>query len=1215
MAVESTVWLFCLLSLFCGPSKQEKPVSVELSCGAGPSHVVLEPGLPLLLDCNLGASDAPFNVTWLQDGMTLPLDGDYLQYLGNGSLLLLPTSKDGQPAQGLEGGFSCISASALGALTSRTVNVLLASLSKFHQEPSHQTVPAGGAARFECQIEGVPTPVITWEKNKVAVPEETSRFISLPNGVLQILEVTKEDEGAYRCVASNSARKDISHEARLTVPAGSAEALNRVVIVAPPQNATVVLGRPAVMECMAQGQPKPLVSWSRQDGKPISTDVAVLATNLVIRDTRRHHAGVYVCRANKPKTREFVIAAAELHVPAPPVILQPPETVSLSRGNTARFVCNSSGEPPPVLHWLKNGKAIRPFRRVKTQSPGVLLINQLALEDAGYYQCIADNGLGTACATAKLTVIVREGLPSPPRHLSATPYSSTSALLTWEKPEYNSDQIIGYSLHCQRAAGSDNVEYQFAMNNDTTEYHVKELHPHTAYAFFVVAYSPMGASRPSLPVTVEMLEDVPSAPPQLSIASTSPTDIRLMWHPLSSQHSRGAVTRYRIEYSSLDQVDTVFSVEVGGNETQFTLRELQPNQAYQLRIAAGTGIGFGVPSEWAQHQTLAHYNHSDHSMVIFAPTELKVRARVNTLNVTWHASPNHTLVSGYKLSCREVEAEESANGESASQTQTIRLRKKARYHLLTGLGPDRQYEVRVWAFNKQTDGAAAVWKGRTDKAHDRTSPPPMRPPPLPPSSIQAKANSSTSIWLRWEKPRFSNVRIINYTVRCSPAGTTNASLVSYHTSPAQEILLGALRPFTRYELAVQSNGVDVVGPFSGTVEESTLSDRPSTPPEELQLSALDSSSVLVSWRPPLEPNGIIISYVLLYSGNLSQPEHLWMNLSQEGRFTSMEVQGLSSGTHYFFKLGASTAVGSGPYSPVKDVHTPLQKYELDIHAVTGIIVGVCLGLICILLCMCFSFRNGKSREISGGLDSTAVNPQYRRGGCPIPSDLPECGDSHELETLMPPGSQESGQPLAESPEEQSLMASANPVEGGDAPAPEPKGLEDHLCTPLCSNQVEAEVIVHSELTDPGREKEEGGGEREKDSITTRGPSLSKDRYFPLNQPSLAGDEKPLEKLSLAQRPSSFPSITLVDNHNGGLEGTGDQTISNIGPQQDKGLTNGFHSPKTVRSVLRSEHLENGDSRHCPSAPGKAISVGLSPAPFVSSGLVHSTSAAHSYLCP
>lgn len=135
------------------------------------------------------------------------------------------------------------------------------------------------------------------------------------------------------------------------------------------------------------------------------------------------------------------------------------------------------------------------------------------------------------------------------------------------------------------------------------------------------------------------------------------------------------------------------------------------------------------------------------------------------------------------------------------------------------------------------------------------SPLPM-PPPLPPSSIQAKANSSTSIWLRWEKPRFSNVRIINYTVRCSPAGTTNASLVSYRTrsdtkaghvrnwargpargnrtlkttvlvchSSTQEILLEGLKPFTRYELAVQSNGADVAGPFSDTVEESTLPDR------------------------------------------------------------------------------------------------------------------------------------------------------------------------------------------------------------------------------------------------------------------------------------------------------------------------------------------------------------------------------------------------------
>lgn len=114
-------------SLFFLMFYAEKPVAVELSCGAGPSHVILELGSPLLLDCNLGSSDTPFNVTWFKDGQLLPpAPGDH-QYLSNGSLLLLPTSTDSQPPKNVEGSYSCVSASDIGALTSRAVNVLLAS--------------------------------------------------------------------------------------------------------------------------------------------------------------------------------------------------------------------------------------------------------------------------------------------------------------------------------------------------------------------------------------------------------------------------------------------------------------------------------------------------------------------------------------------------------------------------------------------------------------------------------------------------------------------------------------------------------------------------------------------------------------------------------------------------------------------------------------------------------------------------------------------------------------------------------------------------------------------------------------------------------------------------------------------------------------------------------------------------------------------------------
>ncbi|XP_036399807.1 LOW QUALITY PROTEIN: immunoglobulin superfamily DCC subclass member 4 [Megalops cyprinoides] len=1271
MAVENICFI-CLLSLgFCVLSTQEKPASVELSCGAGPVHVVLEPGHPLLLDCHLGATETPFNVTWLRDG-ELVQDGEAVRTLPNGSLVLL--GREGRLPPGVEGGYSCVSASPFGALTSRTLSVHLASLSRFLQHPESQIVPAGAAARFECHVDGLPMPSITWEKDQVPVPTQT-RFISLPNGALQILGVQEEDAGTYRCVASNSARKRFSQDATLTVTTGQRPVPGEVVIVAPPRNTTVISGRPAVMECMAQGQPKPLVSWSRLDGKPIATDVVVLATNLLIPDTRRHHGGVYVCRANKPKTREFVIATAELRVLAPPVILQPPETVSLSRGNTARFVCNSSGEPPPALRWLKNGEPVLSNGRVKTQSPGVLLINQLGPDDAGYYQCIAANSLGTACATAKLSVIVREGLPSAPRRLSAQPYSSTSALLTWERPELNSDQIIGFSVHYQRAAGSDNMEYQFAVNNDTTEYHVKELQPHTAYTFYVVAYSPMGASRPSQPVTVEMLEDVPSAPPQLSLFSTSSTDIRVMWLPLSSQHSRGAITRYRVDYCALEHEDNVTSVEVAGNETQVTLRGLRPNQLYRVRMAAGTRAGFGTPSEWTLHRTPDHINHT---MVLFAPTELKVRAKMHSLLVTWQPPPNHTQISGYKLFCREAELEEQANEdgpgserERAPGAQPIKLRKRTKHHEVTGLIPDRLYEVKVWAYNKQTDGYAAVWKGRTEKAPVTGVPPQGFLPPLPPSGVQASANSSTSIWLRWEKPRFSTVRIINYTVRCSPAGLRNASLVSYYTSSAQEILLGALKPFTRYELAVQSNGLEVDGPFSNTVEESTFSDRPYTPPAEFQLTALDSNCVLVSWRPPLEANGIIVEYRILYSGNSTLPDHQWSSLSCHGSLTSTEVQDLLSGTHYFFKMGACTSVGAGPFSAVKDVHTPPEKYELDIPSVTGIIVGVCLGLLCILLCMCVSFRNGKARELSGGLDPSALPPQYRRGR-PVPTPAPECSDCHELETLMSPGAQDPVPPLSEVTEEHSLMGGragddspaleAKPAWNGsvsrnwanritryrdtitedspalsngslspasrrpserplDAPTTESSmsDAEERLYSSLCSNQVEAEVIVHSELSDPEGDREAEGEGETRDHSPLGGPTSPRQpTAAPAAAPPDPGEGPQEAQPSPLQPPPApcNPAPEVLTNHSrqqeaGLAQGGADRWMQQPASPPGVGLTNGFHAP---------EPLENGDSfqpgnRHL--LPGKALSMQLPlpPSPFASSGLVHSTSAARSYLCP
>lgn len=161
--------------------------------------------------------------------------------------------------------------------------------------------------------------------------------------------------------------------------------------------------------------------------------------------------------------------------------------------------------------------------------------------------------------------------------------------------------------------------------------------------------------------------------------------------------------------------------------------------------------------------------------------------------------------------------------------------------------------------------------------------------------------------------------------------------------------------------------------------------------------------------------------------------------------------------------------------------------------------------------------------------------------------------------------------------------------------------------------MEAEVIVHSELADGGKEKAEEAAGKGNVSFIPRGPSLSENTYSPLRQQVPPGEEDTAAKV--AHGTASVPPIKSAANHNGELEARGVQLSSDLELPKDTGLTNGFHSPKDMCSMLRSDHLESRDSRQCPLAPGKVISGGLPPTPFVSSGLVHSTSAAHTYLCP
>ncbi|KAL6092640.1 hypothetical protein STEG23_006442, partial [Scotinomys teguina] len=485
--------------------------SAELVFSVEPNDDIAVPGQPIMLGCKVEGTP-PVQVSWRKNGAELP-EGTDSTLLANGSLLIhhFSLEQGGSPSD--EGDYECVAQNRFGLLVSRKARIQAATMSDFHVHPQAIIGEEGGVARFQCQIHGLPKPLITWEKNRVPIDTDDERYTLLPKGVLQITGLRAEDSGIFHCVASNIASVRISHGARLTVSGSGSGAYKEPTILVGPENLTLTVHQTAVLECVATGNPRPIVSWSRLDGRPIGVEgIQVLGTgNLIISDVTVQHSGVYVCAANRPGTRVRRTAQGRLVVQAPAEFVQHPQSISRPAGTTAMFTCQAQGEPPPHVTWLKNGQVLGPGGHVRFKNNNsTLSISGVGPEDEAIYQCVAENIAGSSQASARLTVLWAEGLPGPPRNVRAVSVSSTEVQVSWSEPLAHTKEIIGYVLHIRKAADSPKLEYQEAVSKNTFQHLVRDLEPSTAYSFYIKAYTPRGASLASVPTLASTLGEDPS---------------------------------------------------------------------------------------------------------------------------------------------------------------------------------------------------------------------------------------------------------------------------------------------------------------------------------------------------------------------------------------------------------------------------------------------------------------------------------------------------------------------------------------------------------------------------------------------------------------------------------------------------------------------------------------------------------------------------------
>ncbi|XP_012410544.1 protogenin [Trichechus manatus latirostris] len=876
-----------------------------------------------------------------------------------------------------------------GAILSQKAHLTLSTISAFEVQPVSTEVHEGGVARFACKISSNPSAVITWELNRTTLPIAVDRITALPTGVLQIYDVGQKDAGNYRCVAATVSHRRKSMEASLTViPAKESNPFHPPAIIAGPQNITTSLHQTVVLECMATGNPKPIISWSRLDHKSIDVfNTRVLGNgNLMISDVRLQHAGVYVCRATTPGTRNFTVAMAALTVLAPPSFVEWPESLTRPRAGTARFVCQAEGIPSPKMSWLKNGRKIHSNGRIKMYN-SKLVINQIIPEDDAIYQCVAENSQGSVLSRARLTVVMSEDRPSAPYNVHAETMSSSAILLAWERPLYNSDKVIAYSVHYMKAEGLNNEEYQVVIGNDTTHYIIDDLEPASNYTFYIVAYMPMGASQMSDQVTQNTLENVPLRPPEISLTSRSPTDILISWLPIPAKYRRGQVVLYRLSFR-LSTESAIQVLELPGTMHEYLLEGLKPDSIYLVRISAATRVGLGEASVWTSHRT-------PKATSVRAPKSPELHLEplnCTTISVKWQQGAEDTAaIQGYKLFYKE---------EGQQEHGPVLLDASHLLYTLRGLDPRRKYHVRLLAYSNVEDGYQADQTVSTPgcvSVRDR-----MVPPPPPPHHLYAKANTSSSIFLHWRRPAFTTAQMINYTIRCNPVGLQNASLVLYLQTSETHMLVQGLEPNTKYELAVRLHVDQLASPWSPVVYHSTLPEAPAGPPVGVKVTLIEDDTALVSWKPPDGPETVVTRYTILYASRKAWIAGEWQVLHREGAITMALLENLVAGNVYIVKISASNEVGEGPFSNSvelavlpKEASGSNQRpkrldsadaraypgyYHLDQKSATGIAVGVGIALTCILICVLILIYRSKARKSSASKTAQNGTQQLPRIG-------------------------------------------------------------------------------------------------------------------------------------------------------------------------------------------------------------------------------------------
>ncbi|XP_072939073.1 cell adhesion molecule Dscam1 isoform X5 [Epargyreus clarus] len=855
----------------------------------------LRSGPSLRLKCVASGNPTP-DIAWLLDGDKLSSGerlqiGQFVTADGNVESHLNISS-----VQTNDGGlYSCIASSKVGSAShSARVNVYGM---PYVRAMKKRPVVAGDTLVAHCPVAGYPIDSIVWERDGRVLPINRKQKV-FPNGTLVIENVERiSDQATYTCVAKNSQ----GYSARGTL---------ELQVMVPPHivpfeaEEPVFAGESVQLTCHVSKGDVPLtITWSFH-GEELSSHQGITTTKigqrtslLTISIATASHSGEYSCHAGNHAGLAVHSTFVNVHVP-PRWILEPTDK-AFAQGSDAKVECKADGFPKPQVTWKRaEGDTPGDYKDLKPNNPnvkvedGTLTIANIQKTNEGYYLCEAVNGIGSG-----LSAVILISVQAPPQFeikmRNQTARRSEPAVLQCQAKGEKPIGII-WNMNNKRLEPKSDPRYtireEILPGGVVSDLSIRRTERSDSALFTCVATNAFGSDDTSINM---IIQEVPEAPYGLKVLDKSGRTVQLSW--AAPYDGNSPIKKFLIEYKRAkgNWEKDIDRVLVPGDATEAGVFSLRPATAYHIRIVAENELGTSEPSETV---TIITAEEAPTGM----PQDVKADAvDKHTLRVTWKPPQpqdwNGELQGyyvGYKLA--------SSNKSFVFETVDISKESGKEHHLdILNLKTYTQYAIVVQAFNKMGSGPVSG-EVRAYTAEGA--------PSAPPQDVLCTTLTAQTIRVSWVSPPLAaaNGLIKAYKVIYGPSETWyDEKTKDTKITASSETILHGLKKFTNYSMEVlaTTNGGD--GVRSAPIHCQTEQDVPEAP-RAVKALVMGPESILVSWRPPAQPNGVVTHYNVYTQAQNAEPHPNKVPASQ----TSYSATELKAG-RYDFWVTASTIIGEG----------------------------------------------------------------------------------------------------------------------------------------------------------------------------------------------------------------------------------------------------------------------------------------------------------------